>query len=85
MKFNAIDGVEDALILLGIAVSIDQIETIFGIVLLSIQILLLLTKGIIAIRKYLKNKDLDGAIKQVEETSQDIKRVVDEHKKKDGK
>ena len=85
MKFNAIDGVEDALILLGIAVSIDQIETIFGIVLLSIQIVLLLTKGFIAIRKYLKNKDLDGAIKQVEETSQDIKRVVDEHKKKDGK
>ena len=84
MKFNAIEGVEDICIFLGIALSIDQIKSIFGIILLSFQIILLLTKGIIAIRKRLKNKDIEGAIDELDKTTNDIKNIVDKHEN-DGK
>ena len=84
MKLNAIEGVEDVCIVLGVAISLDQIETIFGIVLLSIQIGLILWKGINLIYKHVKNKDYKQAIEQVQKTTNDIKDVVDKHNN-DGK
>ena len=84
MKLNAIEGVEDVCIVLGVAISLDQIETIFGIVLLSIQIGLILFKGINLIYKHMKNKDYKQAIEQAQRTANDIKDVVDKHNN-DGK
>ena len=84
MKLNAIEGVEDVCIVLGVAISLDQIETIFGIVLLSIQIGLILWKGINLIYKHIKNKDYKQAIEQAQKTANDIKDVVDKHNN-DGK
>lgn len=43
-------------IALGVSISIEQIETILGIVILCVQVLWVLTKGIIAIVKKIKEK-----------------------------
>ena len=83
MKLNAIEIVEDACIVMGVALSLDQLETIFGIVLLSIQIGLILFKGVSLIYKYIKNKDLKGAIDQANKTASDIKELMDKHDKDD--
>lgn len=73
-----INVTEDVLIALGITVtlSLEQIYTIFGIVLLAIQIGLIITKGIIKLVSHLKAKKLDEAVKDIEETQKEIKDIT---------
>ena len=73
---------EDVLIVGGVAISLPQLETIFGIVLLSIQIILILVKGAIKIYNHVKNKKLEDAIKDVEDTQKEIEDLTN---KKGGK
>lgn len=73
---------EDVLIVGGVAISLPQLETIFGIVLLSIQIILILVKGGIKIYNHIKNKKLEDAIKDVEDTQKEIEDLTN---KKGGK
>lgn len=61
---------------LGIAVSVDQLETIFGIVLLTVQILIIVVKTSMSIYQKIKEKryseikeDLEDAKTQIEEVT----------------
>ena len=70
--------IEDATIMLGLAISIDQIKTVLGIILLTFQIGLILYKGVKLVITKVKNKDYAGAIKDAEDT---VKKVDEEIKK----
>lgn len=61
---------------LGIAISVDQLETILGIVILSVQILIIVVKTSISIYQKVKEKryneikeDLDSAKTEIEEVT----------------
>ena len=70
--------IEDGLIVLGVGVtlSLEQIYTIFGIVLLSFQIILILTKGIIKIVDHVKKGKVDEAVKDIEDTQKELDDVT---------
>ena len=74
--------VEDGLIVLGIGVtiSLEQIYTIFGIVLLSIQIALIVAKGIIKVVEHIKKGKVEEAVKDIEEAQSDIEKITDKKK-----
>ena len=73
---------EDVLIVLGVGVtlSLEQIYTIFGIVLLSIQIILILVKVTLKIIEKVKSGKIDEAVKDIEDAQQEIKDVTDKKK-----
>ena len=72
--------VEDTLIVCGVAISLQQLYTIFGIVLLAIQICLIIAKGVIKVVEHIKNKQLEEAVKDIEEAQSDIKTLTDKDK-----
>ena len=78
---NKLEILEDTFIVLGVALSIDQIKTILGIVLLVFQIAIILYKVIKIIVAKVKNKDIDGAIEVAESGIKQIEDVIS----KDGK
>ena len=73
-----LDSVENALIILGSVVGIANIETVLGIILLVVQICLLIFKGILLIRDKLKKGDTKGAIKEINNLSEDLKNITKE-------
>ena len=73
-----LDSVENALIILGGVVGIANIETVLGIILLVVQICLLIFKGILLIRDKLKKGDTKGAIKEINNLSEDLKNITKE-------
>lgn len=73
-----LDSVENALIILGSVVGIANIETVLGIILLVVQISLLIFKGILLIRDKLKKNDVKGAIKEINNLSDDLKNITKE-------
>ena len=73
-----LDSVENALIILGTVVGIANIETVLGIILLVVQICLLIFKGILLIRDKLKKGDTKGAIKEINNLSEDLKEITKE-------
>lgn len=84
---NVLEISEDALIVMGVVISIEQIETILGIILLSVQIALILFKGGKLIYNKIKNKDYVGAVKTakmtVEQVTDNVKKI--EEIKKNGR
>lgn len=76
---NKLEIVEDAFIVMGVALSVDQIKTILGVILLVLQICLILYKSIKAIINKVKNKDIDGAVKEVQDATEKIEDVIDKH------
>ena len=79
-----LEVIEDALIVYGVALSIDQIKTILGIILLVIQIGLILYKGIKLIIGHIKNKNYKDAIKTIDDMTKEIQDAIDKTDK-DGK
>ncbi len=73
---------EDVLIVLGIGVtlSLEQIYTIFGIILLSIQIILIIVKSVIKLVGHIKKGEVEEAIKDIEDTQKEINDVTDKKK-----
>lgn len=74
---NVINITEDVLIVGGVAVGVAQIETILGIVLLSVQLLIILYKGLSLIIKHVKNKDYNSAVEQAKDTIDKIEETID--------
>ena len=70
--------VEDVLIALGIGVtiSLEQVYTIFGIILLSIQIILIVTKGVIKLVDHIKKGKVEEAVQDIEDTQKEIKDIT---------
>ena len=59
---------EDALIVFGVALSVDMIKSILGIILLVIQICLILYKGIRLAYKHAKDKNYQEVIKAIDDS-----------------
>ena len=76
MNKTTVEVIEDVTIALGVAISIDQIKTVLGIVLLTLEIIWILYKGIKVIVKKVRNKDYEGAIKNAKETIEEINSEV---------
>lgn len=85
---KTIDTVETAIIPLGAVLGIANIESFLGIILLSIQVILIIAKCIILINTKLKEKDTKGAVKVIEDTIDEIDIIKKEGEdlcnKKDG-
>lgn len=82
MKSNVLDVVEDVTIVAGVTISLSNLYTILGIILLAFQIGLIIFRVVRAIIKHYKAKDLDAIVNDIESGANDIKDVIDKH---DGK
>ena len=71
--------VEDVLIVAGVGISLVDLQTIMGIILLAVQLGLILFKGIRKILESIKKKDADG----VEQGLNDIKDGIESITPKD--
>lgn len=71
--------VEDVLIVAGVGLSLVDLQTIMGIILLAVQLGLILFKGIRKILESIKKKDADG----VEQGLNDIKDEIESITPKD--
>ena len=70
---KSLNIIENISIALGISLSLTQIQTIMGIVLLAFQIGLILTKVIIKLVQHVKAGKLDEAVKDIEDAQEEIK------------
>ena len=77
-----LEVIEDGLIVFGVVLSIDQIKTILGIILLVIQIGLILYKGIKILIVHIKNKNYKEIVKTIDEITRDVENAID--KSEDG-
>ena len=82
MKHNVLNILEDVTIAGGVAIGISTIETILGIIILSVQILIILYKAIMKIIELVKKKKYDEIDDALEETKDQLEDLKD---KQDGK
>lgn len=68
---------EDIFIALGIAISIDQIKTILGIVLLCVEIIWIFIKCGVSIYKKIKQKRYSEIESDITELTDEINKVTD--------
>lgn len=77
-----INVLEDVLIVGGVTISLSMIQTILGIIILSAQVILIITKAVIKIYQLVKKKKYD----EIENALDDAKDQLDDlNKKTDGK
>lgn len=81
MKSNVLDVVEDVTIVLGVSISLSNLYTILGIILLAFQIGLIIYKVVRAIIKHYKAKQFGEIANDIESGMNDIKDVIDKHGK----
>ena len=76
MKHNVLNILEDVTIAGGVAIGISTIETILGIIILSVQILIILYKAITKIIELVKKKkydEIDDALEETKDQLEDLK------------
>ena len=79
---KAIDYAEDALIVGGVAISLNMIYQILGIIILACQIVLIIAKAGIKIYKLIKEKKIKEAVDAVNEAKDELETLKE---KADGK
>ena len=79
-----INILEDCLIVGGVAISLTMIQTLLGIVILSVQLILIVAKAIVKIRDALKSGNTEEIKQVIDDTQEQIKRLS-ESEKNDGK
>lgn len=72
---SKINILEDVLIIGGISISISMIQSILGIIILSVQIILIIVKGVMKIYNAIKNKNMDEIDNIMKETSEDLEKL----------
>lgn len=80
MKHNVLNILEDATIVGGVAVGLSTIQTILGIIILSVQVILILYKGIRKIVELVKKKkydEIDDALEKTKDQLEDLKDKTD--------
>lgn len=80
MKHNVLNILEDATIVGGVAVGLSTIQTILGIIILSVQVVLILYKGIRKIVELVKKKkydEIDDALEETKDQLEDLKDKTD--------
>lgn len=70
---------EDVLIGVGLAVSIEQIQTILGIVILSFQIVLIIVKTGMKIYQKIKDKKYSEIEQDIEDAKKEIEDVTNKN------
>lgn len=71
---------DDVLIIGGVTISLSMIQTIFGIVIMSAQVVLIIIKGILKIRSANKNKnpkEIEDAINETKGELENLKEKTD--------
>ena len=80
MKHNVLNILEDVTIAGGIAVSLPMIETILGIIILSVQVILIIYKATMKIIELVKKKkydEIDDALEETKDQLEDLKDKTD--------
>lgn len=77
MKSNVLDVVENTSIVLGVAISLETIYSVMGIILLAFQIGLIVYKVIKSIVTHVKHKEYDKIEEDIEHGISEIQNVVD--------
>ena len=72
MKHVNLNVLEDVLIVGGTAISLSMIQTILGIIILSVQIILILWKAGLRIYKAIKNKKVDDVDDALEDAKGEL-------------
>lgn len=75
-----INILEDVLIVGGISISITMIQSILGIVIMSVQVILILIKAYVKIRDAIKKKNTDEIKQVIDDTQEQIKRLSESEK-----
>ena len=78
---KAYDYIETGVNVLGIGISLTDLQNVLSIVLLIISILSICFRGGLMIYKHIKNKDIDGAIQATKDTQTEIENAINKHKK----
>lgn len=78
---NKLNLIQDTITIGGIALSIPIIESILGVILLSLNILILLYRGGYRIYEHIKKKEFDKIDDALEETRDEIEKLTDKEKK----
>lgn len=73
--------------ILGIKITLDDVYSILGIIILSIQLILIIVKAIVKIHDKLKKDDVDGIVDDVNQAIEDINALKPNKKEgeKDGR
>ncbi len=80
MKHNVLNILEDATIVGGVAIGLSTIQTILGIIILSVQVILILYKGIRKIIDLVQKKkydEIDDALEETKDQLEDLKEKTD--------
>ena len=80
MNHNVLNILEDVTIAGGIAVSLPMIETILGIIILSVQVILIIYKATMKIIELVKKKkydEIDDALEETKDQLEDLKDKTD--------
>lgn len=77
MELTKLQVCEDALIIGGTAISLSMIHTVLGIIILSVQVLLILWKAGVRIYKAIKNKNVKEITDTLEETKDKLTDLKD--------
>ena len=75
------DYIETGVNVLGIGISLADLQNVLSIVLLIISILSICFRGGLMIYQHIKNKDIDGAIQVSKDTQTEIEDAINKHKK----
>ena len=73
MNKNVINTIDNVLIIMGVSIGLQEIESIIGIVLLCVQLLWILSKIIIKIYNNIKNNEYDQIPEDIKETIEELK------------
>lgn len=77
-----LNRIENALIALGSAIGFANIETIMGIILLSVQLVIILTKTIVKFVNFIKLKKINEAIAELERAQDEITKLLPKEENK---
>ena len=80
MKHNVLNILEDATIVGGVAVSLTMLQTILGIIILSVQVILILYKGVRKVIELVQKKkydEIDDALEETKDQLEDLKDKTD--------
>lgn len=83
---KCLDRIENVLLLLGSAIGVANIKEIFGIVLIVVQLIIIISKTIIKLVHMIKLKNINEAIAELERSQDEIKKlfpIVEEKKEEE--
>lgn len=78
-----LNRLENTIIALGSAIGLANIETIMGIILLSVQVVIIITKCIVKFVNFIKLKKINEAIAELERAQDEINKLLPKEENKE--